>query len=107
MPEPGHKSSLSRQADSMLRRVEERQRRMSRTRAERDRAFWRSVSLLGIVGWSVSVPTLIGIAVGAWIDQKWPGPFSWTLMLLTLGLALGCVHAWVRIRHGQEEDGTK
>ena len=46
---------------------------------------------------------LIGIAAGTWIDRKWPGPFSWTLMLLVGGLMLGCVNAWTRIRHEQED----
>lgn len=97
------RSSLSRRAESMLRDVESRQERMLRARQERDRAFWRSVSLLGVVGWSIALPTLIGIAAGVWIDQAWPSRFSWTLMLLVAGLALGCVAAWTRIKRGQED----
>jgi ATP synthase protein I len=50
--------------------------------------------MLGVIGWSVAIPTLIGLALGIWIDTNWPGPFSWTLMLLLGGLALGCLSAW-------------
>jgi ATP synthase protein I len=50
--------------------------------------------MFGMVGWSVAVPTLIGIALGIWIDRRWPGRFSWTLMLLFAGLALGCLLAY-------------
>jgi ATP synthase protein I len=46
------------------------------------------------VGWSVVIPTLLGVAAGVWIDGRWPGRFSWTLMLLLGGLLLGCWNAW-------------
>jgi ATP synthase protein I len=61
--------------------------------------------MFGLVGWSVAVPALIGVAVGLWIDARWPSRFSWTLMLLVLGMALGCLNAWNWIsRESQEED---
>ncbi|MBW1746244.1 MAG: AtpZ/AtpI family protein [Deltaproteobacteria bacterium] len=37
---------------------------------------------------------LIGIALGIWIDLKWPSRYSWTLMLLIIGVILGCLNAW-------------
>lgn len=48
----------------------------------------------GIVGWSVALPTLLGIALGVWIDRSWPSPYSWTLILLSMGAAVGCLNAW-------------
>lgn len=47
-----------------------------------------------MVGWSIATPTLIGVAAGIWVDNHWPGPFSWTLMLMVGGLLLGCWNAW-------------
>jgi ATP synthase protein I len=44
-----------------------------------------------------------GVALGAWIDRRWPSRFSWTLMLLVGGLLLGCVNAWMRIEHERRE----
>lgn len=73
-------------------------RRLS-ARRERDRSLLFGLSVFGIVGWSVVVPTLIGIAAGIWIDAKWPGRFSWTLMLLFGGLILGCMNAWYWVSH--------
>jgi len=55
---------------------------------------WFGLGMFGLVGWSVAIPTLIGIAVGIWIDQTWPSRFSWTLMLLAIGAAVGCLNAW-------------
>lgn len=61
---------------------------------EGDRGIWYTLGLMGFVGWSISVPTLLGVALGQWIDHRWPGHVSWTLTLLALGLAIGCAHVW-------------
>lgn len=50
---------------------------------------------MGIVGWSVVVPTLLGAALGLWLDRHYPGGRSWTLALLAAGLVLGCFNAWI------------
>ncbi|MDX1607020.1 MAG: AtpZ/AtpI family protein [Candidatus Competibacterales bacterium] len=54
--------------------------------------FW--LGMFGMVGWSVVVPTLLAVALGLWLDRRWPVGFSWTLTLLLLGVVLGCVNAW-------------
>lgn len=55
---------------------------------------WFGLGMMGLVGWSVVVPTLVGTACGVWIDNHHPGIHSWTLMLLIIGLAIGCLNAW-------------
>ena len=55
---------------------------------------WSGLGMMGIVGWSVAVPTLLGAALGIWLDARYPGGHSWTLMLLAIGLGLGCFNAW-------------
>ena len=55
---------------------------------------WSGLGMMGLVGWSVAVPTLLGTALGIWIDEHYPGSHSWTLALLAIGLGLGCVNAW-------------
>ncbi len=55
---------------------------------------WFGLGMMGLIGWSVVVPTLLGAALGFWIDQNITGSYSWTLMLLVLGLILGCFNAW-------------
>jgi len=71
-----------------------REGRKVRARSTKDRSFWVGVRMFGLVGWSVAVPTLIGILLGLWLDRHWPGPFSWTLALLLAGVTLGCLTAW-------------
>lgn len=55
---------------------------------------WFGLGLMGVIGWSVVVPTLLGAALGLWLDRRYPGGRSWTLALLVAGLTLGCLNAW-------------
>ncbi len=55
---------------------------------------WFGLGMMGLVGWSVVVPTLLGAALGNWLDQHHPGKHPWTLALLVAGLAIGCLNAW-------------
>lgn len=55
---------------------------------------WFGLGMMGLIGWSVVVPTLLGAALGLWLDEHHPGAHSWTLALLVAGLALGCFNAW-------------
>jgi len=74
--------------------------RKIRGRKEKDDTVWFGLGMFGVVGWSVAIPTLIGVAVGIWIDKSWPSQFSWTLMLLIGGLMVGCMNAWYWVRKG-------
>ena len=55
---------------------------------------WLGLGMMGLIGWSVVVPTLLGAALGIWLDNRHPGTHSWTLMLLIIGLVIGCWNAW-------------
>jgi ATP synthase protein I len=57
-------------------------------------AVMSGLGLMGLVGWSVVMPTLLGAALGLWIDRTSSGTRSWTLALLVAGLCLGCLNAW-------------
>jgi ATP synthase protein I len=87
------------------REITKKQQRKLAARREGERSAWFGLGMFGLVGWSVALPTLLGIALGIWIDETWPSRFSWTLMLLTLGVGLGCLNAWWWIqREGREPD---
>ena len=55
---------------------------------------WFGLGMMGLIGWSVVVPTLLGAALGLWLDNHCPGQHSWTLALLVAGLTVGCLNAW-------------
>ncbi len=56
---------------------------------------WFGLGMMGLIGWSVAVPTLLGAGLGVWLDRTYPGGRSWTLALLVAGLAGGCLNAWL------------
>jgi ATP synthase protein I len=55
---------------------------------------WLGLGMMGLVGWSVVVPTLLGAALGIWLDKHHSGKHAWTLALLVGGMTLGCMNAW-------------
>ena len=55
---------------------------------------WFGLGMMGLIGWSVVVPTLLGAALGLWLDNHYPGRHAWTLALLMAGLTIGCLNAW-------------
>ncbi len=61
---------------------------------ESTQGVWFGLGMMGLVGWSVVVPTLLGAALGIWLDHHHPGKHPWTLALLVVGLAVGCLNAW-------------
>jgi ATP synthase protein I len=60
--------------------------------------------MFGLVGWSVTIPTLAGIALGAWLDHRYPGQVSWTLTFLVIGVAVGCLNAWYWVQQESNRD---
>ncbi|MGE0827060.1 MAG: AtpZ/AtpI family protein [Candidatus Binatia bacterium] len=81
-------------ARGFIEKIREKEDRKLRARGHRREDVWFWLGMFGLVGWSVAIPTVVGIAVGLWIDKTWPSRFSWTLMLLAGGIGLGCMNAW-------------
>ncbi len=55
---------------------------------------WFGLGMMGLIGWSVAIPTLLGAALGIWLDENHPEGRSFTLALLIAGLCIGCLNAW-------------
>jgi ATP synthase protein I len=68
--------------------------RKLRARRHKERTVWFGLGMMGVIGWSVAIPTLLGAVLGLWLDQRFPGGRSWTLALLVAGLTIGCFNAW-------------
>jgi ATP synthase protein I len=99
-PPPPRGAEEQRLSETVARRAE----RKLAARRRRPRTAWFGLGMFGLVGWSVSVPALIGIALGLWLDHRYPGQVSWTLTFLIIGLALGCLNAWYWIKQESERD---
>lgn len=68
--------------------------RKLKARRRPDAGLWFGLGMMGLVGWSVAVPVLIGTTLGLWLDKHYGEQRSWTLALLLTGLAIGCFTAW-------------
>lgn len=55
---------------------------------------WFGLGMMGLIGWSIALPTILGAALGIWLDKHYKIDHSWTLALLVAGLTLGCFTAW-------------
>lgn len=88
--------------DDFFRRADAR----DRTRRDLDRlrrrepggGFWRSLALIGSVGWPIVLLATGGALLGRYLDTHWGTNIRFTLMLLTLGTALGTFIAFRTLR---------
>lgn len=78
--------------------IEKKEARRERARAERRRGLWYGLGMFGLVGWSVAIPTVLGVALGLFLDRTRSDPISWTLTGLVVGVAAGCLNAWFWIQ---------
>jgi ATP synthase protein I len=95
-----------RRDERFARRVGQRERRKLRARRQAGRDLWFGLGMYGLVGWSVAVPTVLGVALGIWLDDRYPSRVSWTLTLLGVGLAIGCWTAWFWVAREQRLIGA-
>lgn len=74
----------------------------ARLRADRHRRWLREgeptvarrLAQIGVLGWILVTPMLLGMFLGRWLDRMFHSGIFWTAPLLLLGLALGCWSAW-------------
>lgn len=78
--------------------IREKTKRKIKARKDRQKGVWFGIGMFGLVGWSVTIPALLFLALGIWIDSTYQGQYSWTLMLLVVGIAIGCLNAWYWVK---------
>jgi ATP synthase protein I len=89
--------------EDLLQTIARKQARKLRARRERRRLTWFGLGAMGVVGWSVAIPTVLGVLAGHWLDERHPGPVSWSLTLLVVGATLGGLSAWRWLRRQPSE----
>ena len=77
--------------------VRRRRARRERWLREGERPLGHNLAMIGVLGWLVATPTLIGVFAGRWLDGVLASGISWTVGLMFAGLCLGCWLAWRRI----------
>jgi len=86
--------STSKGGPNLVEQVGAKAARKLRAQRHSTRGVWFGLGMMGLIGWSVAIPTLLGAALGLWLDRRYPGNRSWTLALLVAGLVIGCFNAW-------------
>ena len=90
----GMDASDNKEQSKFSREVGAKETRKLKARRRPGHSIWVGFGMFGLVGWSVVVPALLGAALGQWLDRRYPGIHSWTLTLMIVGLAIGCLNAW-------------
>ncbi|MGD1944035.1 MAG: AtpZ/AtpI family protein [Leptolyngbyaceae cyanobacterium] len=98
-PRPPHRPDRH----SFVDHISEKARRKLKAR-QTGKQVWFALGMFGMVGWAVALPTLMGVALGVWIDRQVASQYSWTLMLLAVGVALGCWNAWYWVTKESQRD---
>lgn len=88
----------------MKNQVDKKMTRKLSARKNKQRSVWFGLGMFGLVGWSVAIPPIAGIALGVWLDGLFPGRVSWTITLLFIGLVLGCINAWRWVRKESKDE---
>ncbi len=75
-------------------KIEAEVARKLKAQHETTKTIWLGLGMSGLIGWSVAIPIFLGAALGVWLDKRYPSHYSWTLMLLMVGLIIGCLTSW-------------
>jgi ATP synthase protein I len=80
--------------DGLADAVRTRRERRHRWLAEGEPSVVRFVGQIGVLGWIIVTPALIGLFAGRWLDHRFGTAIFWSAPLLLLGVAVGCWSAW-------------
>jgi ATP synthase protein I len=80
--------------DGLADAVRKRQVRQTHWLSEGEPSMARFVGQIGVLGWIIVAPTLLGLFVGRWLDRIFGSGIFWSAALLTLGVAIGFWSGW-------------
>ena len=80
--------------DPLVKGVRLRHERARRSVREGDPSVASRLGQIGVLGWIIVTPMLIGVFAGRWLDRTFNSGLFWTAPLLMLGAVLGCWSAW-------------
>lgn len=62
-----------------------------------ERPLWKTLSMVGALGWLIVVPTLIGVFAGRWLDGHFGTGATFSGALIFAGACLGFYLVWRRM----------
>ncbi len=80
--------------DRMTAAVRQERERQREWQHEGEPSMAQYVGQIGVLGWIIVAPTLIGLFIGRWLDHRFGTGIFWSAPLLGIGLIVGCWSAW-------------
>ncbi len=78
----------------MISAVQRDRDRRRRWRTQGAASLARTIGQIGILGWIVVTPILLGVGLGRWLDHRFGTGIFWSAPLLMVGAAVGFWSAW-------------
>jgi ATP synthase protein I len=80
--------------DDLAGTVRQERQRQQRWLREGEPSLARFIGQIGVLGWIIVAPTLIGLFVGRWLDHRFGSGIFWTAPWLLIGVVVGCWSGW-------------
>ena len=80
--------------DGLARTVRRQRERRQRWVREGEPSMARFIGQIGVLGWIIVTPILIGLFIGRWLDHEFGSGIFWSAPLLLIGVVIGCWSAW-------------
>lgn len=82
--------------DASAAAIRQRTERMQKTRNDKGPKYssLSGLSVFGVIGWSIAIPTVAGAFLGMWLNRVTPQSFSWPIALILGGVVIGAIGAW-------------
>ncbi len=80
--------------NGMVDAARKRHERRKRWRTEGEVSVLGFVGQIGVLGWVIVAPTLIGLFLGRWLDRQFATGILWSAALLVCGVTVGFWSAW-------------
>ncbi|MNZ31307.1 putative F0F1-ATPase subunit [compost metagenome] len=77
--------------DEAARRAVQRE---AQSRDDPEPSLGRRLGQIGVLGWAIVVPLLLGLFIGRWLDRLFGSGVLFAAALLFLGAAFGLWSAW-------------
>jgi len=77
--------------ESAARLAAERERS---SRAEREPSYASRLGQIGVLGWAIVAPILLGVLIGRWLDATLKSGIFFTAPLIMVGAGFGLWTAW-------------
>lgn len=90
----GEKPAAPKSKDGLADSVELRAERHRRWQQEGEPPIAHRLAQIGVLGWMVVTPMLIGLFLGRWMDQALGSRLTFSGALLMVGTGLGAWSAW-------------